>query len=280
MKLRFRHRTLYAYAVPVRLSSNDLRLHPRIDEGQEPSFFILRVLPSAKLNRFNDFCSNLVHHADIDEPHTEAVFEATATVRTCSRYSVTDPMGATVESLARVAHTEDTHIFVQETRLVALTPEIWREAVDTAAENPDAFDCAVALMERVHSRSRYVPGVTGVGTTSREFYTSRQGVCQDYAHLLLAYCRALLIPARYVGGYLYDARRKDIHGAHASHAWVEVWIPGKGWFGMDPTNRRLAGSDYIRVSVGRDYNDSAPVRGTFVGTGLIRMDVTVHVEEA
>ncbi len=280
MRLRFRHRSEYTYGALVSQNSNDLRFHPISDAHQESAFFLMKVVPSAKLKRFNDLNGNIVYHVDIDERHQSLCLEANGVVKTSSFYAVADPLGVSVDELQRTAATEACHPFVQETSLVGLSPEIWREALDVATGHRDVFRLAVALMDRVHGRSLYSPGVTGVGTTSVEFHQNPRGVCQDYAHLLLAYCRSLLIPARYVGGYLYDARRRDLMGAHASHAWVEVFVPGRGWFGMDPTNRRLAGADYIRVAMGRDYNDAAPVRGSYRGSGLIRMEVSVHLEEA
>jgi transglutaminase-like putative cysteine protease len=97
---------------------------------------------------------------------------------------------------------------------------------------------------------------------------------------MLALCRSVQLPARYVSGYVYDAKRKDILGSHASHAWVEVWIPGMGWHGLDPTNNCLTHAHYTVVAIGRDYQDIAPVRGCFVGGGDQRqMRVSVHIEE-
>jgi hypothetical protein len=96
---------------------------------------------------------------------------------------------------------------------------------------------------------------------------------------MLALCRSVQLPARYVSGYVYDSKRKELRGAHASHAWVEVWVPGHGWHGLDPTNDCLTREHYVVVAVGREYEDIAPVRGSFWGAGDREMFVSVHLEE-
>jgi transglutaminase-like putative cysteine protease len=134
-------------------------------------------------------------------------------------------------------------------------------------------------MKFVHGRSTYKSGVTTVGTTSEQFFANPTGVCQDYTHLMIALCRALKIPARYVSGYLFEASPGQMRGAQASHAWCEVLMPGHGWHGMDPTNDRLVDEHYIALATGRDYDDVAPVKGTFFGGGHRQMNVVVTVEE-
>lgn len=160
-----------------------------------------------------------------------------------------------------------------------VTPEIWRAAVDARGESDDVFIVTRTIMEHLHKICKYVPGASSVTTTSAEFFTDTRGVCQDFAHLMLAMCRSLGIPARYVSGYLYDPTRREMRGAHASHAWCEVFIPGRGWFGFDPTNKRLADDHYIILAVGRDYDDVAPVKGTFLGSGSRTMSVLVHIQD-
>ena len=143
---------------------------------------------------------------------------------------------------------------------------------------PGGGDPNVAsLCERVHRSLDYEWGITGVGTTASEALTAGRGVCQDYAHIMLAACRAAGIPARYVSGHL--------GGEGGSHAWVEVLHPhpycGNRWVaqGWDPTHNRRANSDYLVVAVGRDYADVAPLSGTYDGTGVTNtLVVEKHLE--
>ena len=103
-------------------------------------------------------------------------------------------------------------------------------------------------------------------------------MCQDFAHVMIAICRSLEIPARYVSGYLYNGPRELLRGAQASHAWCEVYVPGIGWRGLDPTNDQPAGERYVKVAIGRDYADVAPVQGRYRGTSEQRLEVEVDVQ--
>ena len=136
--------------------------------------------------------------------------------------------------------------------LQALAHELLRQAAGTA-------DLADDINGWVFGHIRYTKGVTGVRTTAQDVYELRQGVCQDYAHLMIALCRLARLPARYVSGHLL--------GEGAMHAWVQVLLPGSGgpdrWHAFDPTHGRRSGLSYITVAIGRDFGDVSPTRGSF-----------------
>jgi transglutaminase-like putative cysteine protease len=111
-----------------------------------------------------------------------------------------------------------------------------------------------------------------------EAFALKMGVCQDFTHVMIGMCRAIGIPARYVSGYLYSGSHGSLVGAQASHAWCEVYLPHGGWVGFDPTNATLADSRYVKVAVGRDYDDVTPIQGTYHGSGHNWMEVSVMVE--
>jgi transglutaminase-like putative cysteine protease len=111
----------------------------------------------------------------------------------------------------------------------------------------------------------------------RDVLRTKRGVCQDFAHVMLGVCRSLKIPCRYVSGYLYNGPADRLRGAQASHAWVEVYLPELGWHGLDPTNNGQPDERYVKVAVGRDYADVAPLKGTYRGTGERKMTVDVLV---
>jgi transglutaminase-like putative cysteine protease len=169
--------------------------------------------------------------------------------------------------------------YLQESRWVSRHPEVWRQAVDVTVPFKAVFDQANALMKWVYREFRYESGVTNVNTHLEEAFQMRRGVCQDFTHVMLGLCRAVGIPARYASGYLYNGPRDTLVGAQASHAWAEVYLPAAGWIGFDPTNNTLADERYVKISVGRDYEDVAPVRGSYNGTGHCRMEVQVEVEK-
>ena len=133
----------------------------------------------------------------------------------------------------------------------------------------------------IHSHWEYAPAVTTASTHMSAAFLGKRGVCQDFAHIMIGLCRALRTPARYVSGYLYNGPLTQLRGTQASHAWCEVHLPERGWFGFDPTNNTLVDDRYIKVATGRDYDDAAPVRGHFSGPpgATAALEVTVEVEE-
>jgi len=112
-----------------------------------------------------------------------------------------------------------------------------------------------------------------------EVFRLRRGVCQDLAHALIALCRSVKIPARYVSGYVYCGDRQEMLGAQASHAWVEVHTGEAGWISYDPTNRCLVDEMHVKVAHGRDYRDVPPVSGNYHGTDRRDLNVSVEVRK-
>ncbi|HRQ90127.1 MAG TPA: transglutaminase family protein, partial [Bacteroidia bacterium] len=137
------------------------------------------------------------------------------------------------------------------------------------------------VMGRIHSEFKYVPGATDTGTPLAQVMDQRKGVCQDFAHVMIAALRSVGIPVRYVSGYLETLPapgQKKLQGADASHAWIEAWTPATGWVGFDPTNNLLPGGRHLKIAHGRDYFDVQPLKGIFLGTGTQNLVVQVDVE--
>jgi transglutaminase-like putative cysteine protease len=136
-------------------------------------------------------------------------------------------------------------------------------------------------MTRIKSDFRYDPTATAVSTPLTEAFTKRGGVCQDFAHIMIAGLRGLGIPARYVSGYIRTIPppgKPRLEGADASHAWVSVWCGVEfGWLDLDPTNGIHVGNDHIVVAIGRDYADVSPIDGMIHGSGGQKLVVTVDV---
>jgi len=278
MKLRILHRTEYRYALPVRNNVNELRVTPLTTPRQKLGLHLVRVLPAVRLYRYPDLHRNPVHRFEIEEAHKELVIDVSSVVETVPTPLSAVPPDVPTSALRAAEVVETFQPYLQSDGPVQITPEIWRAAIDVEHERADVFSVVLGLMEFVHGSSRYVPGATHIGTTTSEFFADRRGVCQDYAHLLLALARAIGLPARYVCGYVFDAKRGDVIGSHASHAWCEFWVPGYGWLGVDPTNKRVVHEAYVASAVGRDYRDATPISGSYWGAGDREMRVTVHVE--
>ena len=147
----------------------------------------------------------------------------------------------------------------------------------------DVVSAVLAINRFVGTTVTYAPGATYVGVSTEEVLDRREGVCQDFAHLFIAMCRSLGIAARYVSGYLFAV--DESRGASTdrdevevqTHAWVEVAVPGADWWPLDPTNRQEVGVRHIKIGHGRDYDDVAPMRGTYTGPAEHDLDVHIHI---
>jgi transglutaminase-like putative cysteine protease len=272
MKWEIIHRTQYAYASPVRDSFNEARLQPFTDEWQKVDHFLLKILPAARLRHHHDLYSNIVHHFEIAEPHSTLLVESHLQVTTKPR-----PLLAETDSpwpLARIgeaAREARGYEFLQESRFVELSPEVWRLALDATENAADTWQATLAVRRFVHGHLKYESNSTHVHTHTRDVLREKRGVCQDFAHVMIGMCRVLKIPALYVSGYLATEK------ASATHAWVEVFIPDVGWRGLDPTHSRQPDETYVKIAVGRDYADVPPVTGAYKGTLERRMDVAVNI---
>jgi transglutaminase-like putative cysteine protease len=275
MRWTIQHTTRFTYAAPVRDSVNEVRLRPFSNEHQTVDSFLLKVFPSTRLRHYSDFYLNCVHHFDIAEPHTELSVESQLQVTTHPKPAPgLDERPAPTARLKEALEVGRCYDFIQASRFVDIEPATWRIAVDAIQGEEDVWQCALRLMNFVHRHIAYQSHSTQVHTHMSDVLAQRRGVCQDFAHVMLGLCRTLRIPAVYVSGYLATEK------ASATHAWTEVFIPGIGWQPLDPTNNRIVDGNYVKIGVGRDYGDVAPVKGTYKGTTQRKMDVQVRIESA
>jgi transglutaminase-like putative cysteine protease len=186
---------------------------------------------------------------------------------------------ATLEAYSGAALRERTWTYLQKSMFVSRSPEVWRTALDVTAGFRPVFGQVRAIMHWIHGEFSYRPGATRVNTHLEEAFRLREGVCQDFTHVMIGMCREIGIPARYASGYLYNGPADSLIGSQASLAWCEVYLPDSGWIGFDPTNDTLADARYLKMAVGRDYHDVAPIKGTYCGTPRCEMQVEVVVEK-
>jgi transglutaminase-like putative cysteine protease len=280
MKLSVLHRTHYDYAAPVKASFNEARLQPTSQEGQNCHSFELRLSPSAPLKIYYDFYSNIVHFFELPEPHKSLTIESHSIVSTSSRILDEDLEVAGLDQLQGLAMVDRCFDFLQTSALLSLDAEVWRLAMDATVRCWDIWQASLAIMRFIHANFAYSPLATDVNTPMSEVIQMRKGVCQDFAHVMIGMCRTLKIPARYVSGYIYNGPHDRLNGAQASHAWCEVYLPGIGWQGLDPTNNRQVDEHHVKIGSGRDYADIIPVKGHYRGTPEKTMSVEVKVSLA
>ncbi len=273
MKWQIQHRTRYTYSTPARDSFNDVRLKPAANEHQALESFSLATTPAAPIREYHDYSANCVHHFEIAAPHSSLLIESRAVVATLPANPLpADATPAPLTALAETVNTTNCFDYLGSSRFVEVEPDIWRLAVDATAGVTDAWQAALAIMRFAHGYLVYKPESTHVHTPVREVLTSRRGVCQDFAHVMLGLCRAVKMPARYVSGYLATEK------ASATHAWVEVLLPVAGWRPLDPTHNRQIDGTYVKIATGRDYSDVPPVTGYYKGSLQRKMEVEVKIE--
>jgi len=261
MLLHIEHETLYRYDRPVNHSVQSLRLTPRTEAGQRVLNWHLQT-PGQKSQQI-DAHGNVMHLLTIDEPHVEIRIHVTGTVET---ESVADAAPSKRGRLSPL-------VYLPETTLTRADDEL-QLFVQQYGKRRLGRDDILALATAIREQVEYVPGSTDVSDTAARAFSLRRGVCQDHAHIMLACCRGLGVPARYVSGYLLTERDDHI----ASHAWVDVWLhEPQRWFAVDVTNGVPGGPHHCRLAVGRDYLDACPVRGVRRGGGAETMVATVAV---
>ncbi len=285
MKLEVRHTTTYRYGNPVTNSINEIRLTPRTNRSQSCHHHRLLVYPNVTLFSFEDYFGNRVHSFTLHHPHHELVIESSFTI---SKRDQVTPSWEPFVSLEKelIARKETVYldkyaeylIPTNRTKMSELVQLFIDEHVDVM-ESTSIFEFAKNLCKLIRDSFTYDPDATNVNTTLEEMLTLKRGVCQDFAHLMITISRLKGIPTRYISGYHFvgDLNKEMKDFQHASHAWVEMHIPGRGWLGIDPTNDTIANWRYIKLAHGRDYNDIVPVKGVYTGTPLHEMDVHVDV---
>lgn len=275
--LRVRHLTRFIYQGPTRDSFNEARLQPVTDQAQTCREFELRIKPDAVVRDYPDFFANCVHYFDVAPPHESLDVESVSLVQTRPDARGGPPSVNPPAALKSTDVVESWFEFLQDSPFVSMGAEVWREAQDAVPDGvTDLWRDAQSIGRHISSRFDYTPKLTTVNTHPLEVLETRKGVCQDFAHVMLGMCRSLGIPARYVSGYFFNPHRAPDE-MEASHAWVEVFLPGYGWKGFDPTHDRVPDTRYVKIATGRDYGDIRPLSGTFRGRGTREMIVEVEV---
>jgi transglutaminase-like putative cysteine protease len=279
VRLSVLHRTTFHYGTPVTHSLNTLHLEPRTFPYQKTLSALIRVIPATRLRKFSDLFQNVTHHFELPDPHVKLEIESRIRVHNLPLDISDASRSASVDGYRDPSIRERIWPYLQESSRVSKSPEVWRETIDLTRETSSVYLQSCAIMEWIHREFRYAPGATAVTTHLEETFAMRCGVCQDFTHVMLGMCRSIGLAARYASGYLYNGPRDTLVGAQASHAWCEVYLPEAGWIGFDPTNNTLADERYVKLAVGRDYDDVAPVVGSYRGSGHCRMEVRVEVEK-
>jgi len=280
MRMRVHHVSRYSYDQAVTVSFNEARLSPLATPFQQPLETVTRIEPATWQHRYVDYWGTRVQVFEVQHQHRELMVETTSLVETNAslipepdltigwdELGTHDLRSEYAEYLTQTAATEPDG---QLAELIAQAESLARELTP--------HEAALAVCAWVHQVMTYEPGSTGVATVAAEAWAARAGVCQDYAHIVLAALRHIGLPARYVSGYLHPDSEPSLGEVVAgeSHAWVEWWL-GE-WHGHDPTNDTAAGERHVLVGRGRDYSDVPPIKGIIAGPASnSRLEVAVDL---
>jgi transglutaminase-like putative cysteine protease len=274
-RLKIKHTSTYNYDKAIGSSYNEARFTPAATSWQIPLESSLTVEAASWQFPFIDYWGTSVRAFEVNRPHAQLVLESISLVEVdAARQPSPQPISWTDlgDPKLRDAFVE----YLSPTPSTTPGHE-WSALAREAAAGLGPHEAGLAISSLLHSLMTYQPGATGVHTTAAEAWEERQGVCQDYAHLLVGSLRDLGIPARYVSGYLHPTRNAPIGETKVgeSHAWVEWWAGA--WVGHDPTNDIASGERHVIVGRGRDYGDVPPFKGIVAGSAATTLTVAVEI---
>jgi transglutaminase-like putative cysteine protease len=283
-----RHVTTYSYESPVSFARCSLRLVPSRGDGQQvlSHSVDIRPRPADRATRV-DFFGTQTESVLIETAHRVLRIDSRSRV-VVSRQAPDRATDSPAWERVREAAFASTSLgatapigYVFASPLVPIQQAVTGYASASFPEGGGILAGAVDLMHRIRTQFKYDPKATVISTPLKEVFEKRHGVCQDFAHVMIAGLRGLGLPAAYVSGYLRTyppAGKPRLQGADATHAWVSVWCgEAMGWIGLDPTNDLLIANDHIVLAVGRDFSDVSPVDGVIVGSRKQKLAVAVDV---
>lgn len=285
--LHISHVTHYDYASRVDLAMHLLHLQPLSRADQQLEDFRLDIDPPATRNQASlDYFGNPQHHLTLTTPHHALTVRAESRVR---RLAATTPKPSASPAWESVRAAMRYRAgqpwlpaaeFCFPSAFVPLHPAFQAYAQLEFTPGRPLLEAAIGLMARIHHEFTYATASTDLTTPALEAFSRRQGVCQDFAHIMIACLRSLGLPARYVSGYLLTQPppgQPRLLGVDASHAWLAVWCPQHDWVELDPTNNLIAAQSHAVIACGRDYADVTPLRGVIQGGGSHTLSVAVSV---
>jgi transglutaminase-like putative cysteine protease len=284
MHFRIIHETRYRYGSPASESVGELRLCPLDSPSQRVTNRSLSLDPEVPIDAFTDYFGNTVECFAIPFRHQRLQVRMLAEVETRPAAVPGPAADLPLAEALRLNRQRAIELYPYrlQTRavplggiLAPLRKRFFRGATPLR-------EALLELNAWIHGHFAYQPGVTDISTPLATVIRKRRGVCQDFAHLMLAILRTHGIPARYISGYIepVDPTVSDgaeLIGAAASHAWVEACLPDGTWWGLDPTNNQCAGERHVKIATGRDYHDAAPLRGTYKGAVNQKLHVIVSM---
>ena len=273
---KIQHITKYEYNKPVKESANEIMIFPYQCKEQEIVQHELIITNQPDVYVYTDYWGNQIGMFNLLSPHQTLVIESLLTIRTLLPEPLSRQNQPGMEELRQEVK--------RKLQLLELsTPDniLLGQHIDTIIDSMQLADKSIfQIVEKcctyVFEHFKYIKGITNIETTVDEILQLRSGVCQDFAHVLLQILRTLHIPSRYVSGYICP-NKNGMRGEGATHAWVEAYVPGYGWAGIDPTNNVWVTNTHVKLAVCNHFSDCTPVKGTFKGPARQQLSVYVSI---
>ena len=286
-RYRVIHETRYRYARAVTSSRQQAHLTPRSTAWQSVEEHALTITPApAERSQAEDFFGNPITRCVIEGKFDEQIIHATSVVTVLPHAPAPDAASPDWRSVRALcadgtpALRFDLAQFIAASDLAPVLAEAASYAKNHLREGGPWLTCLLNLTRAIHQEFAFDPAATTLTTPVAEVLEKKRGVCQDFAHLMISCLRSTGLPARYVSGYILThppQGQPRLIGADASHAWVSAWCPEFGWVDFDPTNGKLADTEFITLGWGRDFSDVTPLRGVVLGSGGQELEVRVTV---
>jgi transglutaminase-like putative cysteine protease len=286
--LHVNHKTTYVYKKPVQFGEHRLMSRPRDSHDLRLLNTTLVIDPPASSIRWiHDVFGNSIAIATFNQPAERLVFESgfraehfptEAQALDVDSYATRFPFNYSADDAMDLSHTRDRHYPDPEHKV-----DTWAKAVLEATESGATLAVLTAMTSAIKGQFKYVEREADGVQTPLETLELESGSCRDFAVFMMEAARSLGLAARFVSGYLYDemlvGAASGLVGGGATHAWVQVFLPGAGWVEFDPTNALIGGRNLIRVAVARDASQAAPLVGSYSGApeDFVSMSVEVRV---
>lgn len=273
---KIHHVTKYNYERPVSESINEIRIFPYECSGQRVLSQELFISGNPDIQYFTDYWGNKTGIFNILNLHDHLTIDSRLVIETTSSSEIQLDYTKTI---CNIPEEIQNNLRLHELSTADAIKN--KDAIDSIIQTISQDNKSIAgIAERcsayIFKNFRYVKGITDIETTVDEILEHKAGVCQDFAHLMLHILKSLKIPCRYVSGYICP-NKNGLRGEGATHAWVDVYIPGNGWVGIDPTNNLWVTNNHVILAVGRHFKDCTPMKGTFKGPAKQSLSVYVSV---
>lgn len=270
------HITKYQYNRPIKESINEIRLFPHNFMNQDVLQHELLISNNPAVDISHDCYGNRVGNFNNLDSHSEMTIESRMLVRVNHSLKIPEIDYTTVKDITSEKEKSIALLRLSYPEIIKKQNKINAVLVKINWTNKSILEIAQLCNQYIYRNFTYTKGITNIETTLDEILDHKKGVCQDFAHLLLQLLRTAGIPSRYVSGYICP-NDNGLRGEGATHAWVEIYTPKQGWLGIDPTNNIWTMDNHVKLSVGRNFSDCSPVKGTFKGLAKQTLSVCVSI---